>query len=155
MEFAYRNQSILDWRVGENRAIVTSDIVETYSVDEGEKRNGSIWENKVSLDQDEKVGPGAAELRISAHTVSFYIFQKHLFFGVVLLCSTLRAKQKKNVPELVSKETVSDGTRGTEAKSSVDRNNFSNFANNFSFQRPPIARTPRLKTYKTSFQRLK
>ena len=54
MEFAYQNQSILDWRVGENRAIVTSDIVETYSVEEGEKRNGSIWENKVSLDQDEK-----------------------------------------------------------------------------------------------------
>ena len=45
MEFAYRNQSILDWRVGENRAIVTSDIVETYSVEEGEKRNGifSNW----------------------------------------------------------------------------------------------------------------
>ena len=41
MEFAYQNQSILDWRVGENRAIVTSDIVETYSVEEGEKRNGS------------------------------------------------------------------------------------------------------------------
>ena len=95
MEFAYQNQSILDWSVGENRAIVTSDSVETYLVEEGEKRNGSIWENKVSLDQDEKVGPGAAELRISAHTVSFYIFQKHLFFGVVLLCSTLRVKQKK------------------------------------------------------------
>ena len=41
MEFAYRNQSILDWRVGENRAIATSDSVETYSVEEGEKRNGS------------------------------------------------------------------------------------------------------------------
>ena len=94
MEFAYQNQSILDWRVGENRAIVTSDSVETYLVEEGEKRNGSIWENKVSLDQDEKVGPGAAKLRISAHTVSFYIFQKHLFFGVVLLCSTPRVKQK-------------------------------------------------------------
>ena len=30
----------------------------------------AVWENRVSLDQDEKVGPGA-ELRINTHTVSF------------------------------------------------------------------------------------
>ena len=96
MEFAYRKQSILDWRVGENRAIATSDSVETYSVEEGEKRNGgSIWDTRSASIKMKKVGPGAAELRISAHTVSFYIFQKHLFFGVVLLCSTPRNKAKK------------------------------------------------------------